>query len=334
MMEDDWAPILNKDCSLFSSAMPLNDDFQLTTLDPPYLTNIKAEPQEDSDYHGSSSGSPSSSLSSPDMKGDHLGVDLSFGQFTQTNGFLHSPASSSGSPFAAMTFPSCANAVPQTSPLPPVSHFSQQNQNQRLMHHSPIGSNCLIPQDGLSLFDDDRSLSPPTSDRSSPMDNVSPMINMQYDNGFTVMPNGLMINGLQAAQQQLKSRSKMHEMAVKQRLITDQDPRSQGLVQLSAEERRTLIQEGYQVPTRLPLTKGEEEALKIVRRKIKNKLSAQESRRKRKEYMDTLEQRCQAYFSENAQLKMRIRQLEISNKQLNSQMQKLQEMLGGTSDRQ
>lgn len=75
------------------------------------------------------------------------------------------------------------------------------------------------------------------------------------------------------------------------------------MVQLSAEERRTLIQEGYPVPTRLPLTKSEEEALKIVRRKIKNKLSAQESRRKRKEYMDTLEQRCQGYFNENTQLK-------------------------------
>ncbi|KAK6054358.1 bZIP transcription factor [Cooperia oncophora] len=86
-------------------------------------------------------------------------------------------------------------------------------------------------------------------------------------------------------------------------LVYFQDPRSQGLVQLSAEERRTLIQEGYPVPTRLPLSKAEEESLKIVRRKIKNKLSAQESRRKRKEYMDTLESRCQAYFNENSQLK-------------------------------
>ncbi|VDO24874.1 unnamed protein product [Haemonchus placei] len=110
-----------------------------------------------------------------------------------------------------------------------------------------------------------------------------------------------MMGSLSAAQQQLKSRSKMHEMAVRQRLITDQV--CLRLVQLSAEERRTLLQEGYPVPTRLPLSKAEEESLKIVRRKIKNKLSAQESRRKRKEYMDTLESRCQAYFNENSQLK-------------------------------
>ena len=51
------------------------------------------------------------------------------------------------------------------------------------------------------------------------------------------------------------------------------------------------MQEGYRLPTKLPLTREEEEALKLVRRKIKNKLSAQESRRKRKEYMDMLEQK-------------------------------------------
>lgn len=52
-----------------------------------------------------------------------------------------------------------------------------------------------------------------------------------------------------------------------------QDPRGIGYLQLSAEEKRTLLQEGYALPTRLPLSKSEEEALKIVRRKIKNKVS-------------------------------------------------------------
>lgn len=44
------------------------------------------------------------------------------------------------------------------------------------------------------------------------------------------------------------------------------------MIQLSAEEKRTLLQEGYSLPTRLPLTREEEEALKIARRKIKNKV--------------------------------------------------------------
>uniref|UniRef100_A0A8R1TIN8 BZIP domain-containing protein n=1 Tax=Onchocerca volvulus TaxID=6282 RepID=A0A8R1TIN8_ONCVO len=98
----------------------------------------------------------------------------------------------------------------------------------------------------------------------------------------------------------------MHEMAVKQKLITEQDPKGFGYLYLSAEEKRALTQEGYKLPTMLPLSKSEQEALKVVRRKIKNKLSAQESRRKRKEYMNALEKRIQYYRTENSTLKLKV----------------------------
>lgn len=46
---------------------------------------------------------------------------------------------------------------------------------------------------------------------------------------------------------------------------------------LTEEERRTLVAEGYPVPTKLPLSKAEEKALKKIRRKIKNKVEVQKT---------------------------------------------------------
>ncbi|XP_014671327.1 PREDICTED: cyclic AMP-responsive element-binding protein 3-like protein 2 [Priapulus caudatus] len=101
-----------------------------------------------------------------------------------------------------------------------------------------------------------------------------------------------------------------------------------GPLYLSAEEKRTLVQEGYPVPTRLPLNKGEERSLKKIRRKIKNKISAQESRRKKKEYVDNLESKCETFSSENLELRKKVESLEHNNQSLLSQLQKLQVMVG------
>ncbi|XP_072309823.1 cyclic AMP-responsive element-binding protein 3-like protein 2 [Eucyclogobius newberryi] len=98
---------------------------------------------------------------------------------------------------------------------------------------------------------------------------------------------------------------------------------------LTEEERRTLVAEGYPVPTKLPLTKAEEKALKKIRRKIKNKISAQESRRKKKEYMDTLEKKVENCSNENGDLRRKVETLECTNKSLLQQLQALQAMVAG-----
>lgn len=114
--------------------------------------------------------------------------------------------------------------------------------------------------------------------------------------------------------------------ALSQPLFTSPIPTS-GVLILSDEEKRTLIAEGYPIPSKLPLTKQEEKNLKKIRRKIKNKISAQESRRKKKEYLETLEKKVEAYNSENSDLKKKVEQLEKNNRSLLGQLQKLQALV-------
>ncbi|XP_073460382.1 cyclic AMP-responsive element-binding protein 3-like protein 1 isoform X2 [Aquarana catesbeiana] len=102
-----------------------------------------------------------------------------------------------------------------------------------------------------------------------------------------------------------------------------------GPLMLTEEERRTLVAEGYPIPTKLPLTKTEEKALKRVRRKIKNKISAQESRRKKKEYVECLEKKVESFTSQNSELWKKVESLENANRSLLQQLQKLQALVTG-----
>lgn len=96
---------------------------------------------------------------------------------------------------------------------------------------------------------------------------------------------------------------------------------------LTNEEKRLLQKEGIALPQSYPLTKHEERELKRIRRKIRNKISAQDSRKRKKEYIDGLEERVKQCSEENQHLIKRIKVLQNQNHDLMSKMKKLQTLL-------
>ncbi|KAM6967535.1 cyclic AMP-responsive element-binding protein 3-like protein 4 [Aplochiton taeniatus] len=101
-------------------------------------------------------------------------------------------------------------------------------------------------------------------------------------------------------------------------------------LQLTEEEQKLLNQEGVALPNNLPLTKTEERILKKVRRKIRNKQSAQDSRRRKKDYIDGLESRAAACSAQNKELKRTVEQLEKNNMSLLAQLRRLQSLIKQT----
>ncbi|KAG7262727.1 hypothetical protein CRUP_006552, partial [Coryphaenoides rupestris] len=85
---------------------------------------------------------------------------------------------------------------------------------------------------------------------------------------------------------------------------------------LNDDERKLLAKEGH-----------EERILKKIRRKIRNKQSAQESRKKKKEYIDRLESRMTTYNTHNQDLQRKVFQLEKCNTTLMEQLRRLQALV-------
>uniref|UniRef100_A0A3Q3BIU3 cAMP responsive element binding protein 3-like 3 like n=1 Tax=Kryptolebias marmoratus TaxID=37003 RepID=A0A3Q3BIU3_KRYMA len=106
----------------------------------------------------------------------------------------------------------------------------------------------------------------------------------------------------------------------------DQEDQFKEIV-LTEEEKRLLAKEGVTIPTHMPLTKAEERTLKRVRRKIRNKQSAQESRKKKKVYVDGLENRVAICTAHNLELQKKVQMLQKQNISLIEQLKKLQAMV-------
>jgi len=122
--------------------------------------------------------------------------------------------------------------------------------------------------------------------------------------------------------------------AISSPLISTQLKGSSGMLCLTEEEKRTLVSEGYPIPTNLPLSKSEERSLKKIRRKIKNKISAQESRRKKKEYMDSLERKYDIIQSEANSWRAKAEALQAKNAALSKQICDMEERLKAAATEQ
>lgn len=85
--------------------------------------------------------------------------------------------------------------------------------------------------------------------------------------------------------------------------------------------------ENMKFPKFYPLTREEERNLKKIRRKIRNKLSAQDSRKRKREYLDNMEDRVKACSDENQELKEKIKALESQNKTLAAQLRRLHQIV-------
>lgn len=103
------------------------------------------------------------------------------------------------------------------------------------------------------------------------------------------------------------------------------------ILKLTEDEKKLLKKEGLHIPTHLPLTKAEEKELKRIRRKIRNKQSAQESRKRKKEYVDGLETRVKNCTSENIKLQKKVQSLEKEQKSLLEQIKHLQAIVSSTT---
>ncbi|KAM7379186.1 hypothetical protein PAMP_004756 [Pampus punctatissimus] len=102
---------------------------------------------------------------------------------------------------------------------------------------------------------------------------------------------------------------------------------------LNEDEKKLLAKEGVNLPTKLPLSKCEERILKKIRRKIRNKHSAQESRKKKREYVDNLEERMSACSAHNLQLQRKVQQLEKTNNALLEQLSRVQALHPNSSSK-
>merc|ERR1712223_397641 len=97
-------------------------------------------------------------------------------------------------------------------------------------------------------------------------------------------------------------------------------------IRLNRDEMRVYRKEGIRLPQKFPLSRMDEHNLKLVRRKIRNRMSAQESRKRKKNYVAELEAKVKAFSVEKNGFLKKIEQLEAQNMIFVNQLNQFQEI--------
>ncbi|CAH8517262.1 unnamed protein product [Schistosoma turkestanicum] len=105
-------------------------------------------------------------------------------------------------------------------------------------------------------------------------------------------------------------------------------------VKLTAEECKMLQKIGCQLPIKFPLSQTNEKAIRTVRRKIRNKLSAQASRAKRQKYVTDLERRYSMCTEEIRRLRRQVNELEEDKRNLTFHLRKLRSYINKLMNKQ
>ncbi|XP_059419011.1 cyclic AMP-responsive element-binding protein 3-like protein 3-A [Carassius carassius] len=170
--------------------------------------------------------------------------------------------------------------------------------------------------------------------QDAPVANTEPDISIDLEDWeASLFSDGLTDSQCTSAVQRTQPAT-IYQLTVKDLLLSNNGEVSKPSTQqsqqeliLNEDEKKLLAKEGVSLPSQLPLNKYEEKMLKKIRRKIRNKQSAQESRKKKKDYVDGLEGRMAACSAQNQELQRKVLQLEKTNTSLMEQLRWLQSLV-------